>query len=347
MSRGPRTAHDRLLNLLYKKTVPEIKPRIPIVKRVLYEQDPGQFPLRSTLDGLVKYQWRQQPITTAISDVQEKFPDAVKSNVLQMSSRNAFVGSADLHNIFPIPAERRYALKNHLEKGLKFHFVKARNPISLLFLGSFYLVFPNYNQACVYYMETRNKQINGLDVNLQFVSLTENHLKRMASPFLDCPKPIESFSYQSERYGSVPITSIFSSSVHQSNLVKELDTFSDDRSKFTEEKVDPLYDLLAQYLGQSYRDRLVIVRNLPFGVTGPALESLLWDYEFENDDFPQDSITNLYSDASSQVTLALLKFKDHKNAKRFVRNYHGRRWEKVTKRKEKPLYEPILCEIAD
>ncbi|OBA23419.1 hypothetical protein METBIDRAFT_34970 [Metschnikowia bicuspidata var. bicuspidata NRRL YB-4993] len=347
MSRSPRIASDRLLNLLYKKTVPEAKPRIPAVKRVLYDDEFPSDPSQSVLDGLMKYQWRRKPMTDAIDKVCTTVPGISKSNVLRLGCKNAFVGKADLVNLFPIVAEREYLLDKPLENGLNFHFIKARNPISLLFLAAYYLVFPNFNQACVYYLETLGKQINGLDLDLQFLALTSNELKRMASPVLENPRPIENFMYRSENYGSTPITDIFSSSPIQLKTVEHLVECLKDRSLFVHQEIDPLFTILGTFLGQSFRQRLVIVRNMPLGVTGPAIESLLWDYEFENEDNPQASITNLYSDASAQITIALLKFKDQRNAKRFVRNYHGRKWNKVTTRKEKSFYEPILCEIAD
>lgn len=346
MSRGPRSSQDRLLNLLYKKTVPEIRPRIPAVKRVLYEQ-PIAPPGKSALDSLMKYLWWQDPMENAMEEITKKIPKIPKSNVIELRCKNAFVGKDDLINMFPVAEERQYNLEGDLEKGLEFHVIKARNPVSLLFLGSYYLVFPNYNQACVYYLETQGKHINGLEMDLNFLKITENHLKRMSSPFLHHPTPIENFDYLSDNYGRVSISDLFQKSPNQLFNLKEILGIPRKKSKFVSQNVDPMYNILNEYLGKQFRNRLVIVRNLPLGVTGPGLESLLWDYEFENEDNPQASITNLFSNASTHITLALMKFKDHKNAKRFVRNYHGRKWEKVTNRKEKSLYEPILCEIAD
>ncbi|GEQ67085.1 hypothetical protein JCM33374_g748 [Metschnikowia sp. JCM 33374] len=347
MSKGLRNSHDRLLNLLYKKTAQQVKPRVPLVKRVLYENEPTVKPMKSALDDLMEYQWKRKPIEKAVEDIYQKIPHVQKSNVLRLSCKNAFVGRVDLANIFPVVAERRYRLKGPLEKGLDFHFIKARNPISLSFIAAYYLVFPNFNQACVYYLETLGKQINGLDLNLEFLNPTDNILKRISSPFLENPSPIENFDYLSENYGNIPITEIFSKCPTQLKALELLSRSSRDRSNFLGSETDPFYNILGTYSGQRFRDRAVIVRNLPFGVTGPALENVLWDYQFENEDNPQASITNLYSNASTQITLALLKFKDSKNAKRFIRNYHGRKWEKVSNRKEKSLYEPILCEIAD
>lgn len=338
-------AHDRLLNLLYKKTVPEIKTKIPIVKRVLYDPDTATDPQKSVLDELMEYQWDQRPMEEAVADVAKAQLSSPRSNILRLDCRNAFVGRTDLHNIFPINRERLYSLPQPLRKGLDFHVVKARNPYTLLFTGAYYLVFPNYNQACVYYLETKNKMINGLPLDLQFVSPTETHLCKMGSPLLHADPDMVPSHYLPSFLANT--ADAFAKSEEQLQIIRKLQDLDLDRSSHMGTEKDPLYDLLAYFMDVPSRYSTVLVKNLPFGISKPALHNLLWNYEFQTLENPQKSIIRLYADPVKQVSVTLMKFRDERNAQRLVRNYHGRRWEKMLSRKEKALYEPLLCEIVD
>lgn len=351
MNKLPPGAYNRLLNLLYKKTVPEINPKVPIVKRVLYDQDPLEASLKSPLDELMERLWRQKPIETAIEDVKRKLPNTTISNILQFSCRNALAGRQDFHDIFPINRERQYFLDHELRKGLQFHVVKARNPVSLIFSGLYYLVFPNVNQACVYYAETKGKLINGFAMNFEFVLPTEKHLKRISSPLIQTPNNIlvenavKGISPSS--VGLVPISDIFRHSPSKSRIIEELNKLDSDRSCYVNTAKDPLFDLLEIYMDVPGRYKQVLVKNYPFGLSKPALLNLLWDYQLSSPENPLSSISHIHSDPVTQTTSTLLNFRDEANARRFVRNYHGRRWEKILTRDDKALYEPILCEILD
>lgn len=347
MTRPP--SHHGLLNLLYEKTVPAIRPKVPIVKRVLYEVGSSPEASKSVLDDLMQFQWSQKPLEAAIEDV-KKAGKTPLTNILKLSCKNAYVSKSDLYNIYPVVRDRRYLLKSTLKNGIDFCFVKARNPLSLMYTGSFYLIFRNYNQACAYFLETQKKVLNGMSMDLQFVQPSERHLKQMASPFLDDPKfikPKENIKHLIQNFHKTPIQEIFASSGLHLDIIKQLLVSLHDYTKYMGLEEDPMYGTLARFSYSARRSNLVVVRNLPFGITGPALHDLLWDYEFATDENPRASIHNLNLDPVSQVSTALLNFKNVKHARRFVRNYHGRRWEKVMSRKEKALYEPILCEILD
>lgn len=351
MPRLPQGAYRRLLGLLYKKTVPEITTKIPIVKKVLYDLDLSEESKKSVLDELVENQWKQKPMDTAVQDVLKELPDGQTSSILRFSCKNAYVGGLDMQNIFPINRERMYLLELDLRKGLKFEVVKSRNPINLNFTGAYYLIFPNTAQACVYYMETKSKLINGLTLNLEFIKPTHQHLKKMGSPYLQ--RDINSIlaknelKVSSDKVGITPIEKIFACSNVKLRIISQLQQLDEDRSRFSGHQTDPVFELLTYFVDAGIRNRLVLVKNLPFGISEPALENLLWDYDLDNQDDPQSSITRIETDPVTQSSKTLIKFSDATDANRFVRNFHGRRWKKMLSRKDKALYEPLLCEIVD
>lgn len=342
-------AYNRLLNLLHAKTVPEIRQKVSVVKRVLYDHETSTDSETSVLDDMMHSPWEQKPMSMAVKEVENAIPKVLKSNVLRLKCPIAQVGRADLHNIYPITRDRHFALPELMRKGLQFHVVKARNPISLLFTGSYYLVFANYNQACLYYLESKGKLINGFEVDLDFVYPNKTHLKYMGSPVLHQKKidAVEGFDDLSEKFKQLDCLKIFRGSETQLKIITELEKVKRDRSAFMNLDKDPLFEILEYFMDVPTRYSLVVVRNLPLGVTKPLLSQLLWNYEFATENNPQDSMGIIHSSSASQVTLALMRFKDETNARRFVRNYHGRPWNKISNSNVKPLYEPIRCEIID
>lgn len=342
-------AYNRLLNLLHAKTVPEIREKVSVMKRVLYDHESSPDSETSVLDDMMHSPWEQKPMSMAVEEVEKSMPKLSKSNILRLNCPIAQIGRADLHNIYPMIRDRRFALPELMRKGLNFHVVKARNPISLLFTGSYYLVFPNYNQACVYYLESKGKLINGFEVDLDFVYPNKTNLKYMGSPILHSKNinSIEGFDDLSEKFKQLDSLDLFRDSETQLKIIEELEKVKKDRSAFMNMEKDPLYEILEYFMDVPSRYNLVIVRNLPFGVTKPNLNQLLWNYEFATENNPQDSMGILHCSPATQVTLALMRFKDETNARRFVRNYHGRPWNKMSKSNVKPLYESIRCEIVD
>lgn len=350
MARLPEGAYRRLLGLLYKKTAPEINTKVPIVKRVLYDLDLSEESKKSVLDELLENQWRQKPMDSAVEDVRNSTKTPV-SNLIRFSCQNAYVGAQDVESIFPINRERHYYLDLELRKGLLFETIKARNPINLSFTGAYYMIFQNTTQACVYYMETKSKLINGMDLNMEFVQPHSNHLKKMASPYFDRDinriLATHKLNVASDKVGVTPIEDIFACSQFKLRTIAQLQQLDEDRTRFSGHHVDPLFELLVFFVDTNIRNRLVLVKNLPFGISEPALENLLWDYELDNQDDPQSSITRIETDPVTQSSRTLIKFNDPSEATRFVRNFHGRKWEKMLSRKDKALYEPLLCEIVD
>lgn len=351
MTRLPEGAYRRLLGLLYKKTVPEINTKVPIVKKILYELTPSDDHGKSVLDDLLENPWRQKPPGDAAADIKKDLPDLPLSLLLRFDCKNAYIGGDDLQNLFPINREREYSLPPELRKGIKFETVKARNPISLQFTGAYYLIFNNTEQACVYYRETRAKLVNGLPFQLDFVQPTQQHLKKIASPYLQrnigdilANKKLD---VASDKVGITPIEDIFACSGIKSRIIDQLKRLDTDRSRISGHNVDPLFDLLTYFVDADIRKRLVLVKNLPFGISEPAIENLLWDYELDNPDDPQSSITRIEVDPVTQTSRTLIKFSDPIDASRFVRNFHGRKWEKMLSRKGKALYEPLLCEVIN
>lgn len=345
----PGPAYNRLLNVLHSKTVPEIGHKMSAVKRVLYDEESASRTGPSILDDMMRGRKDQKQMHAAMALAESRIPGIAKSNILRLNCPIAQVATADLHNIYPSSQDRQFALPPDIRNGPMFHLVKSRNPFSLLFLGSYYLIFPNYNQACVYYIESKGKLINGFEMNLEFVHPTENHLRHMGSPLLDLRNRVSTADLEqlSDNYKQMPCKDIFYGSDRQLKIITELGNIEKDRSSYRNLDADPLFGIMEYFLDIPSRYSLVVVRNLPFGITKPTLNQLLWNYDFRTEDNPQNSIRILHSDTTTQTTLVLIAFKDALNARRFVRNYHGRQWDKMSKIKLKSLYEPIRCEIVD
>lgn len=347
-------ASDRLLNLLYTTTSTEIATKVPIVSKFLYQQDqtdPSSRVGGSILDGLMENEWKQKPIESAVGDLPSVSAVRKKSNILKFNCQNSFISYDDFYNIYPINRERRYYLSDELRKGLKFKAVKARDPTNLLHTGYYYLVFPNYKHACVYWLETMGKQINGVDLNFEFVSATANELKYMSSPLLDSSinDVLNNQKIRIEKtVGNTPIQNIFKYSQNKTALINQIIALSNEkRDNYETLDLDPLYGPISDLVDTSNRVALVLVRNLPFGLSKHALPKLLWDYDLAPIPKISNCFTTIVSDPINQVHLNLIRFANRENAQRFVRNFHGRKWESVQSEKEKKLYEPILCEIVD
>lgn len=338
MAKPPKESYEKLLALLYKRALPEIKTKVPIIKRVLYELGPLDSD-QSLLD-LAADLLKQKPMESAVADVQAKFAEVKLTNILRFNCRNSFISREDFQNLFPVNRERYYYLDGPLRKMLRFHTVKARDPATLSFLGSYYLVFPNVNQACIYFQETTNKLVNGFDLELQFESPSERMLRRVASPLLspdlnqdDLPRRLPE--------------DVFELSASKKELISKLANLELDLLQFLGSQKDPLYDLLHLFSNGDSRNAQVLVKNLPFGVTQPALENLLWDYDFYTPNDPQKSILRFATDVATSTSSTIIRFKDNANAKRLVRNYHGHEWDKIKGRSDKIISAPILCEILD
>lgn len=339
----PQGSSERIVSLM-KKAEKDVSSKVPMVMRRLYELDPNES-TTSILEDLVDNGPKQKSTFQARDDVRSIAPDSPSTNVLRFECRNAYIGRRDFYNVQPIPRERLYSYKPPLNKGLRFDLVKARNPLNLLFSGAYYLVFPNHLQACLYYMETRHKVMNGFNMKLEFVSPNEKHLGRMGSPLLEpsaSHKPHSSLSSTS----NPSFENIFKTSKEKSLILEKLEQLKDVKDDSLAD-THPNYLLLQRFMNIPTRYQLVLVRNLPFGLSSQTLSDLLWDYKFSDMIALLNSWKQIICDPITQTNLTLIHFGDEQSAMRFVRNFHGRRWDPVNKGREKQLYQPVLCEILE
>lgn len=337
-------ASNRLLGLLHDGASKVVASRIPVVSKVLYESSVENT--QSALDGLLENQWRFKPVLEAVKDV----PASLKpSNVLRWRTPTTLVTAQDLHNCFPLLRERKYWLPHKLAFGVPFYVVKSRSPVTLLPTGSYYLVFPNYNLACVYWLETRGKSLNGLDLDLEFVGMRPDHLKYMLSPWLDPhASPV---SDPGLAVGKAPLRVLFEASKLKSQWLDQIAHITSNTAyrpqDYLDKAHDPLYGPLLQLIDVKGRNCTVLVRNLPFNLSKHTLPKLLWDYDFPSNIARSACFKRVVSDPYKQASLMLIRFADPDNAERFVRNFHGRRWEILQLDREKAFYEPLLCEVVD
>ncbi|CCE81827.1 Piso0_002502 [Millerozyma farinosa CBS 7064] len=347
----PKQTSERLLKLLYKTASTELAPKNPIVTRYLYEREGEEHVSSSTsvLDDLRANQWRQKPIDSVLEDIPATAETKEKSCILKFNCPNSFLDFSDFYNIYPINRERKYFLSDDLRRGIQLKTVKARSPSNLLFMGSYYLVFPNYKHACVYWMETVGKQLNGYDLKLKFVRPSKEIIEQMSSPFFD-PDINTKLSGMS---GGSPLSNIKRKSIFEISPAKHalidkiIHTDKTRPVNYETLDIDPAYEDLCDFLDLKERVSSVLVRNLPFGLSKHALPKLLWDYDFAPLPNLSSCFTTIHNDPTNQLHLTLIRFANKDNAVRFVRNFHGRRWESVQSGKEKKLHEPLLCEIID
>lgn len=361
MTKLPKKASDRLLNLLYTTTSHEVQSKVPYMSKVLYNL--GQVQVtdkqeehRSILDDLQANDWRQKPASEAVKDLAVLNKNFLPTNVLKFKSANSFVQAWDFYNIFPINRERSYLLPSKLrKKGVEFEVVKARDPSTLLYNGSYYLIFPNHILASIYWLETQLKTINGMGVNFEFIKPTESELRYMSSPHLDTKLAGSSeLHYKSHSIlgngQAVPIRNMFKTSVSKLALIEEI--VSDSKSyeeNFQEiEEINPTFHLLKKFIDIESRLNTVLVRNLPFGLSKFALPKLLWDYDLAPLPRVSDCFSIIAKDPLMQISLLMIRFADQENARRFVRSFHGRLWPGgVQNKQEMPMDQPLICEIID
>lgn len=342
-----RNARDKLLSMLYTATAPEILPKIDAVKKHLYDlpgdcgPSPAPVPARLVLDDLTDNEWRQKDVRIALTEISrvvgEPFPKLI---ALRFSTPVLLFSSTDFRRLFPLNRERRFLLPSGLRSGLELQCVKARNPLNLMFDNAYYLIFPNYLQACLYYIETRGKVLNGLPVKLRFVN-PKTHLAMLASPFFDrntvsVPDTLP--------FGQRPrLDKLFVPGSTMGNLIERIQIESSSQNPECE-AVEPLFKSLVAFSAVSPRQLMVVVRNLPFGLSKHTLPALLWNYDLVS----TNPVKVLAHDPINQVHLQLLQFQTPQGAARFVRNFHGRKWDYSQHHKQETrFYDPILCEVVD
>lgn len=279
---------------------------------------------RSVLDELMTNVWNQKPVADAVNDIQvgSKNAKLVHSNLLSFPCRNSFITNTDFYNVYPIVRERIYNLDTN--DGIKFIAIKKRHPKTLEFMDHYYLLFASYVDACVYYLETANKVINGIPMTLQFAPITAN-LPYMASP-------IYHRDYQG---GDVDTNNPFTSIPSKHDLFTQIPNQS----------INDNYESIASLIDYKSRQCSVWVKNLPFGIDNRNLLRLLWDYTFPPDIPLSNCIKTVHADALRQVNINLITFGTPQDAKRFVQTFHGQKWYQHQTSSITKLYEPVKCQV--
>lgn len=354
MSKLSKQASDRLLNLLYTTSSTEVASKIPAVRRFLYEhtadepvpsqsvvrplisvgesllqqQPPSSVPqVRSILDDLSDNEWRQKPILRAVTDINSK----CKTNIIRLQSPS-HITKTDFHNIFPINRERTYLLQGPLRDGPRFEMVKARDPKTLEFTGSYLLIFENHVQACVYAKETESKVINGLRVRWEFMDI-HNCIRELISPWINT-KP--------ENIDGVPSLQLPFSQIYSPETASIMTQICNQPTS-TNLEIHPNFATLTKLIDSPQRASSVLVHNLPFGLSKHTLPRLLWNYDLAI----RNPVTTITSDILKERHIHLIRFQNPSSANRFVRNFHGRKWDSMQHQKvEKKLYDPIRCEVV-
>ncbi|KAG2731900.1 hypothetical protein G9P44_005487 [Scheffersomyces stipitis] len=360
MSKLAPSSSQRLMNLLHKTSTSEVAPKIGAVSRFLYESEASPEPSRSYLDGIMENEWNQREMVQAVSEIPS---ECKRTNILKFECPNSLITKADFANIYPINRDRLFKLGRQFDKGLEFEVVKARNPVSLMFSNSYYLVFPNFVHSAVYFRETANKQINGHRLKLTFVEPTIDELKYMVSPFLasDYRDMLSRMEEHVEHNVNVqtPFSSLLSKDLSQiafrdiykynpttskiiSSLLKQSQPLEEELMNV--ESVNPNFKSLTKLINSPVRASTVLVRNLPFGLSKHTIPRLLWNYELNL----KNPVTSVVQDPVKQINIQLIRFLNPTGATRFVHNFHGRRWDTIQhQRQEKKLYDPIFCEIIN
>ncbi|OWB85332.1 hypothetical protein B5S33_g3996 [[Candida] boidinii] len=106
------------------------------------------------------------------------------SNILKLNYNNHFLLKSDFEKLLPDLNSRQYKVKDLQNKNLITELIKGRYASNLKPNGSYYLVFNNFEDAAVYYHETKGKKINGKQISFEFISSINNELKYMYFPIL-------------------------------------------------------------------------------------------------------------------------------------------------------------------
>ncbi|KAK6465405.1 hypothetical protein DFJ63DRAFT_316613 [Scheffersomyces coipomensis] len=356
-------ASEKLMSLLYNATSQKVAPTLPRITKHLYDnnnQTDQNQSSSSYLDTLVKNDWNLKPMIEAVKDLPLRSNTHLHSNILKFNCVNSFITANDFKSIYPNYPERTYSIipkqdesivptTNHSD--LQFNVIKSRQALNLQFQHSYYLIFPNYIQACVYYNEVLHKTINGFELtDFQFVDPTEQELKNMISPHYQTYSLSPGLFPSKTNISTIKFNHLFPSN-QQSQLVKDITALtsikSEPSSTYTLEQAHtphPNYNLLIDLINPNIRGNMVLVKNLPFGLSKHTLPRLLWNYDLND----RNPIISIIKDPKHQINTSLIKFKNPTNAQRFFRNFHGKKWDKFQHhQKEKILYDPILCEIIN
>ncbi|ODQ78606.1 hypothetical protein BABINDRAFT_162806 [Babjeviella inositovora NRRL Y-12698] len=298
-----------------------------------------------------------RPTLKSITAAPQHIPYTVgqpQSHILHFRSKNSLLTKVDFINLLPSVEQSIYNTAELPNQRLEFEVVKARKPETLLFDNGYYLIFPSYEQACVFWSETFGKQLSGKEFRLVFASLSEHY---------QC--------IHSETLGEVlPVLQSY---------LPELPAY------FSHSEWETGYHPQAPRLVVK-RTQCALVRNLPFHVTADSIRNTLWDYDFYNtprslqsllkgEKLTMEPTQHIFQHRKSNSNIWLLRFANHSNATRFVRSFNGTQWyannnialnnffklsgkrvsetgesvteEYATEHDEGKYTEPLLCEILD
>lgn len=306
MSKPSTEATKKLMNLLYSSTASQISSTksiisdvtTPTISRMLYNDQESTVPTLDKITSKLK-----MPAENAILSLWPEY----KSNIVRFKCPNSYITKHDMWKLLPSERNCKYNLKLS-----PFELIKSRNK-QLEFRNKYYLLFENQLNAAVYIKETEGKIINGIELNFEFMKLSESLLESMSHP------KISDFS--------------------KINEILQLE--ENESIEISNTKIFDNYKFLKNWLNPN-RENYVIVRNWPYGLNEGTVYRLLWNYQLIN-------IIDVVSDIYNENRMVLLQFGNPKDSARFIRNYHGKKWDylqgKSNRRpRETIFYQPLLCE---
>lgn len=243
--------------------------------------------------------------------------DLVKSLLTLSLGNFKYDNDNDINGLRKLPS---YYNNNNQFELIKKRDYRINTNQPLKFLGEYYMIFENQLLANKFIQGSPNNGviINGMRIHFEIIKLNESILKSMSN------EKISDFNKINE------ILSIINK--------PENDNGGDGDGDSND------FQILKNWLGggNQNRDNYVLVQNWPFGLSSIYISKLLWNYKLLD-------IINIKTDIKQQLNIVLLKFDNHKDSSRFIRNFHGRKWDHLqlksnTINKEIIFYQPLLCE---
>ncbi|CAK9441392.1 uncharacterized protein LODBEIA_P52600 [Lodderomyces beijingensis] len=312
----------RLMNLLYDQTasklqLPEVMPQV-YSKSSLYldldkDEDGSTSPSNGDDSWLEFYhssQSRKIPARDALLKCSPKF----QSNIMSFQCPNSYITKNDFQNMLP---RKRYQTYN-LNPVDDFEVIKKRDDNMLSFQNEYLFIFKNQLSACVYQLETQNKLLNGMPMNLNFepIEVITRHL---------LPKKLQQQPNHSRLVDEI---------IFLNSSIVPLDRLEEQFSN---------YDLLMDMLRLPEQRRSLLVHNWPFGVKLSTIKQYFRNFGLD----PVHPRTVIESNIARETNIILLHFNKETDALRFMRNFHGRDWsmlQEFSSTREKVFYQPLLCE---
>lgn len=358
MSKPTLETSKKLINLLYSSTaskLPSTKGSIisdittPTISRILYQDLSSTGTTDNVLDltsshsslSILKFPNNQ----TFLQDSSKQQTTFVNSNIVRFKCPILYITKNDILKSIPTTSSSFLGSFNNVN-GLKnlnrFELIKKRDyrintNQALKFLGEYYMIFENQLLANQFINQTTTKPsetetetetdvgvgvgiiMNGMKINFEIIKLNESILKTMSN------EKISDF-----------------------NKINEILSIIDNPNTDTDFNFDvdvDVFQILNNWLNHNSsrrRNNYVLVQNWPFGLSQKYISKLLWNYKLLD-------IITIKSDIKQQLNIILLKFDNYKDCLRFIRNYHGKKWDHLQLKsnnlnKEIIFYQPLLCE---